>query len=115
MSDVVRAQSLVMSVWEPRKGLPAKVRIGQIFDALKRVERSLDIDELRGRPRQWTHRRVETIWAGTARRVDGYEFVDLEKAALEAARAEHQESIERSRRLEVFISSALAAQSREMA
>ena len=110
MSDVARAQALVLSVWEPRKGLPAKTRIGQIFDALKRVERKLDIEEFRGRNRQWTERRVRTIWEGKARRLDAYEMRDLEMAALEAARAEHKESIERSRRLSIFISSVVEAQ-----
>lgn len=115
MSDVVRAQALVLSVWEPRVGFPAKTRIGQIFDTLKRVERKLDVEEFRARPRQWTERRVRSIWEGSARRVDAFEMIDLEKAALEAARAEHRESIERSKRLEIFISSALEAQGREMA
>lgn len=115
MSDVARAQALVLSVWEPRSGLPAKVRIGQIFDALKRVERKLDVEEFRARPRQWTERRVRSIWEGSARRVDAFEMIDLERAALEAARAEHKESIERSKRLEAFLASAVATQDREVA
>lgn len=112
MSDIARAQRLVLSVWEPRVGLPAKARIGQIFEALKRVERGLDTEEFRDRPRQWTERRVRSIWEGSARRVDAFEMVDLEKAALEAARAEYQESLQRSKRLEVFIASSLEAQTR---
>lgn len=105
MSDVLVAQSLLLTVWEPRKGLPAKRRIGQIFDILKRVERKLPVEVRRDRPRQWTERRVRAIWDGDARRIDSYEMSDLEQAAVEAAREEYQESLERSRRMAAFISS----------
>lgn len=115
MSDVARAQAFVLSVWEPRRGLPAKTRIGQIFDLLKRVERRLDTEELRDRPRQWTERRVRSIWEGKAKRIDAYEMEDLETAALEAARAEYKESLERSKRLAAFLSSYSEVDARELA
>lgn len=115
MSDVAVAQALVHETWPKRAGRPAKTCISMIFDALKRVERSLPRDVLRERPRQWTERRVRAIWDGEARRIDNFEMSDLEKAALEAARHEYQESIERSRRLAAFISAHDQAAARSLA
>jgi len=112
MSDVRIAQSLLHETWPTRAGRPAKVCMSEIFRSLQRVERHLSVGELRQRQRRWTGRRVRAIWDGEARRIDNYEMNDLETAALEAARAEHQKSIERSRRLEIFISSVLEAQGR---
>jgi hypothetical protein len=103
MSDVTFAQSLVHETWPKKAGRPAKSCIADIFDALKRVERKLPIEALRSRPRQWSERRVRAIWDGEARRIDNYEMADLERAALEAAKHEYRESIERSRRLAAFI------------
>lgn len=115
MSDVAVAQSLLHETWPRRAGRPAKVCIGLIFDALKRRERSLPREEFRQRPKQWTDRRVRSIWEGTARRLDNFEMVDLESAAVEAARVEYRESIERSERLARFISSHEEARGRAMA
>jgi hypothetical protein len=63
-----------------------KTCIALIFDAVKRVERALPKPVLDERPRQWTERRVRSIWNGEARRIDSYEMSDLEKAAAEEAR-----------------------------
>lgn len=104
LSDVTTAQALVHDVWAVRPGRNAEASIFDIFAAVKRIERALPRDALRGRPRQWTERRVRAIWKGEARRIDNYEMVDLENAALETARVEHRESIRRSERMARFIS-----------
>lgn len=103
-SDVAVASSLVKNTWQVRQGRNAKSCIGAAFEAVKRIERRLSIDALRDRPRQWTERRIQTIWKLQARRIDNYEMVDLEHAALEAARGEFDESIKRAARLAAFIS-----------
>ncbi|MDF3208423.1 MULTISPECIES: hypothetical protein [unclassified Mesorhizobium] len=104
MSDVATASSLVQNTWQVRQGRNAKSCIGAAFEAVKRIERRLPIDVLRDRPRQWTERRVQTIWKKQARRIDNYEMLDLEQAALEAARGEFDASIKRAARLAAFIS-----------
>lgn len=115
MSDVAVARSLLHETWPRRAGRPAKVCVGEILKALQRVERGLDREALRERPRQWTERRVKAIWKAEARRIDNYEMADLEKAALEAAREEYRASLERSERLARFISACEAPHRREVA
>ncbi|TJW14367.1 MAG: hypothetical protein E5W82_10335 [Mesorhizobium sp.] len=104
MTDVAVAQALVQNTWQVRPGRNAKVCLGSIYDAVKRVERRLPREALRDRPRQWTERRVKAIWKAEARRIDNYEMADLEQAALEAARGEFDESLKRAGRLAAFIS-----------
>ncbi|TIW22949.1 MAG: hypothetical protein E5V63_25875 [Mesorhizobium sp.] len=115
MTDVAVAQALVQNTWQVRPGRNAKVCLGAIFEAVKRVERKLPREALRDRPRQWTERRVKAIWKAEARRIDNYEMVDLEQAALEAARGEFDESIKRAGRLVAFISSYEEAEGGELA
>ncbi len=103
MSDVTMAQALVQETWPERAGRPAKTCIAMIFDAVKRIERGLPETALRDRPRQWTHRRVRSIWDGEARRIDNYEMSDLERAAAEEARNEFQVSIKRAARMAQFL------------
>jgi hypothetical protein len=74
-----------------------------IFEAVKRVERRLPADALRLRPRQWTERRVRSIWNAEARRIDNYEMADLERAAAEEARSEFTQSINRAARMAAFL------------
>lgn len=81
MSDVTMAQGLMQETWPERAGRPVKTCIALIFDAVKRVERRLPEPALRERPRQWTERRVRSIWNGEARRIDNYEMSDLEKSS----------------------------------
>lgn len=117
MSDVAIAQGIMHEVWPRRAGRPAKTCMAMIFEALKRRERKVARqcpDEFRSRPRQWTERRVRAIWEGDARRVDNFEMIDLEAAAVEAARAEHQEYLARSERLAKFISSVEEDQARKV-
>lgn len=103
MSDVSMAQNLLHETWPDSAGRPVKTCIGMIFDALMRVERKLPADIRRQRPRAWTERRVRSIWNAEARRIDNYEMIDLEKAALEQARHEYRTSIERASRLAAFL------------
>lgn len=103
MSDVVMAQNLLRETWPESADRPAKTCIGMIFDAVCRVERKLAPEAIRERPRKWTERRVRSIWNAEARRIDNYEMIDLEKAALEQARHEYRRSIERAARLAAFL------------
>jgi len=103
MSDVTMAQHLVQETWPERAGRPVKTCIAMIFDALRRVERKLPEPVLRERPRQWTERRVRSIWNGEARRIDSYEMSDLERAAAEEAKSEFRTSINRAARMAAFL------------
>lgn len=105
MSDVAMAQHLLQETWPERAGRPVKSCIALIFDAVKRVERSLPKPMLDERPRQWTARRVRSIWNGEARRIDSYEMNDLEKAAAEEAANEFDISIRRAARMAAFLAS----------
>lgn len=114
LSDVSIAQALVHETWPQRPGRGVKGSVGQIFESVKRVERGLSVEQLRCRPRQWTERRVMAIWQGEPRRIDNYEMVDLEQAALEAAQGEFDESLKRAKRLADFISSHEKTEGREL-
>jgi len=103
MSDVSMAQHLLQETWPERAGRPVKACIALIFDAVRRVERHLPEPVLRERPRQWTERRVRSIWNGEARRIDSYEMSDLERAAAEEARNEFTTSIKRAARMAQFL------------
>jgi hypothetical protein len=103
MSDVTMAQELMQETWPERAGRPVKTCIALIFDAVKRVERRLPDDLVRERPRQWTERRVRSIWNGEARRIDNYEMSDLERAAAEEAKNEFTSSIRRAARMASFL------------
>lgn len=103
MTDVSMAQALVQETWPERAGPPVKACISMIFDAVKRVERRQPVTVLRERPRQWTERRVRSIWNGEARRIDNYEMGDLERAAAEEAKSEFHQSIKRAARMAAFL------------
>ena len=103
MHDVATAQHLVQEAWPARAGRPVKTCIAMISDAVKRVERKLPEQVRRQRPRQWTERRVRSIWNGEARRIDSYEMSDLERAAAEEARSEFNTSIRRAARMAAFL------------
>lgn len=103
MTDVSMAQHLVQETWPERAGRPVKVCIALIFDAVKRVERKQPAAVLRERPRQWTERRVRSIWNAEARRIDNYEMADLERAAAEEAKNEFHQSINRAARMAAFL------------
>ena len=103
MTDVFMAQALVQETWPERAGRPVKLCIAMIFDAVKRVERKQPDAVLRQRPRQWTERRVRSIWNAEARRIDNYEMADLERAAAEEARSEFKTSIKRAARMASFL------------
>lgn len=104
MTDVSMAQALVQETWPERAGRPVKACIAMIFDAVKRVERQHPPAVLRERPRQWTERRVRSIWNGEARRIDNYEMGDLERAAAQEAKSEFRTSIQRAARMAAFLS-----------
>lgn len=104
MTDVSLAQAFVQEMWPERAGRPVKSCIAMIFDAVSRVERRLPREVLRERPRQWTVRRVRSIWNGEARRIDHYEMTDLERAAeAEEAKIEFQQSVKRAARMAAFL------------
>lgn len=103
MTDVTMAQSLVRETWPERAGRPVKTCIATIFEALKRVERRHPAAVVALRPRQWTERRVRSIWNGEARRIDNYEMADLERAAAEEARSEFRQSVNRAARMAAFL------------
>lgn len=101
--DIAEARAIIEDSWPIGPGRNAKGVIGSVFEALKRVERKLPSDELRMRPRRWTHRRVQAIWNRQARRIDNYEMADLQEAALEAAIEEHRNAVRKTERLAAFI------------
>ena len=105
MTDVSMAQHLVQETWPERAGRPVKTCIAMIFDAVKRVERKQPVAVLRERPRQWTERRVRSIWNAEARRIDNYEMADLERAAAEEAKNEFTTSVRRAARMAAFLAS----------
>lgn len=103
MSDVTMARGLMQETWPERAGRPVKTCIAMIFEAVKRIERALPDQVRRDRSRQWTERRVRSIWNGEARRIDNYEMSDLEKAAAEEARNEFTSSVKRAARMAAFL------------
>ena len=81
MSDVAEAQALFKQAWpESKFGFSVKVMIAEAYRFMSpRLEKRL------------TYRRVETIWQGTARRIDGEEKDVLRLAVLEEHRREQRE------------------------
>lgn len=104
--DGTFAQELLQEAYPVRAGRNAKAAIGEAFEALKRRERSLPSSIIQERERQWTERRVRSLWERTARRVDHYEIQDLTAVAVEEARLERQRLRVREARLEAIIASA---------
>ncbi|GHA15330.1 hypothetical protein GCM10007989_07620 [Devosia pacifica] len=103
MTDANFASELIQDTFSIRSGRNAKAAIGAAFEALKRRERGLPADVLRERPRQWTERRVRSLWFKEARRVDHYEIQDLTAVAVEEARIERQRLKAREDRLTALI------------
>lgn len=114
MTDTSYASDLVQETFPVRPGRNVKAAIGAAFDALKRRERSLPVDVLRNRPRQWTERRVRSLWHEEARRVDHYEIQDLAAVAVEEARLERQRSKAREQRLAALIAATDPRSAREL-
>lgn len=103
VTDGTYAQELLHEAFPIRKGRNITAAIGEAFEALKRRERSLPKEVLRERDRQWTERRVRSLWSKTARRVDHYEIQDLTAIAVQEARHERQRLREREARLAAFL------------
>ena len=105
MTDTHFAAELIHEAYPVNPARNVKAAIGDAFEALKRRERNLPQDVLRERPRQWTERRVRSLWFREARRVDHYEIQDLTAVAVEEARLERQRLKARELRLEAFLAS----------
>lgn len=105
MTDVHMAAGIMHDAFPVGPGRNVGTAIGEIFDALKAHERSLPIEVLRKRTRQWTERRVRALWKHEARRVDHYEIQDLTAVAVEEARRERQHLKARQERLAALIAS----------
>ncbi len=103
MTDVHMAAGIMQDAFPVGPGRNVGTAIGEIFDALKAHERSLPIEVLRERSRQWTERRVRALWKHEARRVDHYEIQDLTAIAVEEARRERQHLKARQERLTALI------------
>jgi len=108
MTDTTYASELMQDTFPIRAGRNVKAAIGDAFEALKRRERSLPTTVLRERPRQWTERRVRSLWFREARRVDHYEIQDLTAVAVEEARVERQRLKAREERLSAILAAAEA-------
>jgi hypothetical protein len=106
MTDAHFAADLIQETYPIRAGRNVKAAIGDAFEALKRRERQLPKDVLRERPRQWTERRVKSLWFREARRVDHYEIQDLTAVAVEEARVERQRLKAREERLVAILAAA---------
>lgn len=113
MPDTFIAQNIVQAAFPAHGGRNVKAAIGDAFEALRRRERSIPIEALRDRPRQWTERRVKALWHREAKRIDHYEIEDLTAVAVEEARHERQRLRAREARLEALIASAVASESRQ--
>lgn len=105
MTDVHMAAGIMHDAFPVGPGRNVGTAIGEIFDALKAHERSLPIEVLRERSRQWTERRVRALWKHEARRVDHYEIQDLTAVAVEEARRERLHLKARQERLAALIAS----------
>lgn len=105
VTDGTYAQELLQEAFPVRKGRNITAAIGEAFEALKRRERSLPKQVVADRDRQWTERRVRSLWSKTARRVDHYEIQDLTAIAVEEARNERQRLRAREARLASFLAS----------
>lgn len=103
MTDGTYAQELLQETFPVRRGRNITAAIGEAFAALKKRERSLPKQVLIERERQWTERRVRSLWTKTARRVDHYEIQDLTAVAVEEARHERQRLRERDERLAALL------------
>lgn len=114
MTDAAFAQDLIQEAFPVRPGRNAKSAIGEVFDALRRRERSLPRSVLSDRPRQWTERRVKALWHREARRVDHYEIQDLTAVAVEEARNERQRLRAREARLAAFLASHSAGEDQQV-
>lgn len=114
MTDAAFAQDLIQEAFPVRRGRNAKSAIGEVFDALRRRERSLPRSVLSDRPRQWTERRVKALWHREARRVDHYEIQDLTAVAVEEARNERQRLRAREARLASFLASHSAGEDQQV-
>lgn len=110
MTDAHFAADLIHETYPIRAGRNVKAAIGDAFEALKRRERQLPKDVLRERPRQWTERRVKSLWFREARRVDHYEIQDLTAVAVEEARVERQRLKAREERLTAILAAADASE-----
>lgn len=111
VTDTTIAQNIVQEAFPVTANRNIKAAIGDAFEALKRRERTLPADVLRRRPRQWTERRVRSLWHREARRIDHYEINDLAAVAVEEARIERQRVRARAARLEALLASAMASAS----
>jgi hypothetical protein len=81
MNDVLEAQTLFKEAWpENRFGFSVKA---MITEAYRFMSPKLD--------KKLTYRRLETIWQGTARRIDGEEKDVLRLAVLQEHRREQRE------------------------
>lgn len=109
MTDAAFASDLIRESFPAGAGRNVQAAIGAAFEALKRRERKLPKDVLRERQRQWTERRVKSLWFREARRVDHYEIQDLTAVAVEEARLERQRLQARQDRLAALIAAADAA------
>jgi hypothetical protein len=80
-TDVIEAQTLFKQAWpEKRFGFSVKAMITEAYRFMSpKLEKTL------------TYRRVETIWQGTARRIDGEEKDVLRLAVLQEHRREQAE------------------------
>lgn len=106
MTDTMFASELMQDTFPIRSGRNVKAAIGDAFEALKRRERTLPREVLSERPRQWTERRVRSLWFREARRVDHYEIQDLTAVAVEEARVERQRLKAREERLAAILAAA---------
>ena len=110
MTDTIFASELMQDSFPVHPGRNVKAAIGAAFEALKRRERALPTHVLRDRPRQWTERRVRSLWFREARRVDHYEIQDLTAIAVEEARLERQRLKAREERLVAILAAAEAGE-----
>lgn len=105
MTDIALAQNALRTAFPVTATRNVKAAIWEAFTALKKLERSLPREVIRSRPRQWSERRVKAIWHGEARRIDHYEFTDLEQVQLEQAKADYRKLNADLHRLEAFLAS----------
>jgi hypothetical protein len=115
MTDASFAQELLQEAFPIRAGRNVKAAIGEAFAALQRHERRLAPAVRNARERQWTERRVKSIWCREARRIDHYEIEDLTAIAIEEARIELARSKARQQRLAALLADPLAYRGSELA
>lgn len=115
MSDATYAQEILQESFPVRAGRNVKAAIADAFLALKRHERALHPSVVEERERQWTERRVKSIWSKEARRIDHYEIEDLRAIARREATLEFERSKARQRRLAALLADPLAHRGSELA